>query len=251
MLGSIGENKAVGPGLFRLQVELPGIDAQPGQFAHIKVQGTGSLSHDPLLRRPLSIADLEGHLLTFYYQVRGRGTSLLAKRQPGEEIDLLVPLGRGFELVPGREPVLIGGGLGVAPLLFLARRLVEQGLIPQVLVGFARAEDIFGIQELENLGCRVAVSTECGTVGCPGLVTQLLPQVVTDNSALYACGPKGMLAQICREYGHLPIQVSLEEIMACGIGACLGCACPKPGGDYVRVCREGPVFRGEDVAWEI
>ncbi|NLN16495.1 MAG: dihydroorotate dehydrogenase electron transfer subunit [Firmicutes bacterium] len=236
--------------IYRLTLSAPQVaaDAQPGQFVHVRT--VPPTSWDPFLRRPLSIHDCsrEEGIIALLYEVVGRGTTLLSRLRPGDEVDLLGPLGRGFTLVPDRRPVLVGGGLGLAPLLFLARRLREARQRPVVLVGCRRGSDVVAIDDFAALDCKVEVATEDGSLGCKGMVTTLAEKHLECEDAVYACGPRPMLAAIaglCRGAGAL-LQVSLEEKMGCGIGACLVCACPTPKG-YARVCTDGPVFWAEEV----
>jgi|LFRM01.2.fsa_nt_gb dihydroorotate dehydrogenase electron transfer subunit len=250
LLTTVRKNTMLADGIYRLILSAPQVaaDAEPGQFVH--VQTAPQMSRDPFLRRPLSIHECspqEG-TIALLYEVVGRGTHLLSHLQPGDEVDLLGPLGRGFTLVPGRRPVLVGGGMGLAPLLFLARRLREAGQRPAVLVGFRRGRDVVASEDFAALGCQVEIATEDGSVGFRGVVTTLLEKHLSSEDAVYACGPRPMLSALkdaCQQAGA-PLQVSLEERMGCGIGACLGCACPTPNG-YVRVCTEGPVFWAEEV----
>lgn len=212
--------------------------ATPGQFVHVRVDGPGF----PLLRRPMSLSVLEEDVLGFTFRVVGTGTAWLAGRRPGEELDVLGPLGRGFPA--GRGPaLLVGGGLGVAPLLPLARRLVEAGRRVTAVVGFRRGEEVFGLEELP---ASTVLTTEDGTRGRRGLVTEPLAELLASEreATVYACGPRGLLRQVqgmCRAAG-VQAYLAVEERMACGFGPCLGCSL---GG--LRVCREGPVFGGEEV----
>ncbi|MGI6036006.1 MAG: dihydroorotate dehydrogenase electron transfer subunit [Limnochordia bacterium] len=252
MLTTVRENIMLSDGIYRLTLFAPqaAADAEPGQFVHVQAASPPRMSWDPFLRRPLSIHEcsLQEGTITLLYEVVGRGTDLLSRLQPGDKVDLLGPLGRGFTLVPQRRPVLVGGGMGLAPLLFLARRLREYGQRPLVLIGFRRGSDVVAIKDFADLDCKVELATEDGSVGAKGLVTSLVEKHLGKEDAVYACGPRPMLsavADLCQRAGA-PLQVSLEEKMGCGIGACLACACPTPDG-YVRVCTEGPVFWAEEV----
>ncbi len=226
--------------------------AKPGQFAMVKV--TDGI--DPLLRRPLSIHRVvasEAGEFEVLFRVAGAGTRRLARAQVGERLDVLAPLGRGFRL-EGKRPLLVGGGIGVAPLLFLAEALLERHLRPKLLLGGRADRDVLCHDDFACLAVPYALATEDGSLGEPGLVTRLLERELaggTDGAVVYACGPSPMLAavaQLCREAG-VPCQVSLEAHMACGVGACLGCVVPGTRETYLRVCKEGPVFDAGEIDW--
>lgn len=249
----------VAPGHTLLVLHCPDIAgvAVPGQFVHVRVSET----LDPLLRRPLSVLLADPHRQQFQVLVRsvGRGSELLSHVVPGNWLDVLGPLGRGFTLVqPGEESVLVAGGVGVAPLIFLADVLQrsEGGHYVRALFG-ARDEDALVCwQELAARCEEFQAATEDGSVGAQGLVTDLLDeQLVRGRPAMvYTCGPRPMMArvaQMCEEAG-VPCEASLEQFMGCGIGACLGCAVPSRAcpGSFVRVCTDGPVFDATKIAWE-
>lgn len=220
--------------------------AQPGQFAHIYVPGK-------TLRRPISIceADAAAKTLRFVFQVRGEGTHLLAQSALGDSLDLLAPLGHGFTLGDtNRRAVFVGGGIGLPPLLAAAKPFGENAV---VLAGFRTAEAVILQKDFERAGGRVLIATDDGTCGHHGLVTDLLAGLSFD--AVFACGPKPMLqaaARAAKERG-VPCQVSMEERMACGVGACLGCAVRLRGENgaesYGHVCKDGPVFDAEQMVW--
>ncbi|WP_309474795.1 dihydroorotate dehydrogenase electron transfer subunit [Dissulfurirhabdus thermomarina] len=251
------DHRPVAPGIHELTVEAPGVAAaaRPGQFCMLAPAAADA--RDPLLRRPLSIHRVaDGGRVVFLYRVVGRGTALLAARRPGDLVRVLGPLGRGF--TPGAGPaVLVGGGMGIAPLLFLAERL-PAGHGHAVVLGARTAAELPGLDRFEAAGHRLLVATEDGSLGEKGLVTGILEGLLEeaaggDGPALFACGPWPMLRAV-REAAaakRLPLQVSLETRMACGVGLCLGCAVPRPSGEgYHHVCREGPVFDAEAVSWE-
>lgn len=233
--------------------------AQPGQFVHVRV----SAHYDPLLRRPFSIHDV-GRLANatdILYQVVGSGTCILASKKEGDVIDVLGPLGRGFDLeLAPRESIIIAGGIGIAPFPFLVRRLATRGRSVRILTGWKTSEEIVGVDEIESLGVPVEVATEDGSCGYSGTVTDLLEDRLkdmlreSDGFALYACGPEAMLtavARLARGQG-ISCQVSVEERMACGIGACFGCAVPgnvevPSTTNYKLVCKDGPVFHINEV----
>lgn len=225
-------------------------DAIPGQFVHIKVAD----GYDPLLRRPISICcvDRKQGLVTIWYQVVGKGTELLSHVKPGETIDVIGPLGRGFDTELSDENIfLIGGGMGIAPLLFLAGQLDKENKVTAFFGGRNRAM-LEPVSELTTVEYETA--TEDGSLGQKGFVTELLHRrlEVEKPARIYACGPHGMLEQVARlaKQYSLPLQVSLETLMACAVGACLGCTCEKgrsekPG--WVKVCKDGPVFWEQEV----
>ncbi len=246
-------NSEVCPGIFSLVLEEPRLAAlaQPGQFLNIRVNAETS----PLLRRPLSIHWVEEGRVEILFQAVGKGTEILARVRRGERLDVQGPLGRGFDPDPGdRTPVLIGGGIGIAPLGFLAQRLKGRKVL--ALLGARNGEALAcsGGSKLEGLGATVHAATDDGSLGRHGLVTELLSEVPADG-IIYACGPGPMLRAVA---GYalakgIPCQVSLEEHMACGVGACLGCICKglAVNGESVhkRVCSDGPVFDVRGVDW--
>ena len=229
------------------------VSARPGQFAML---GCGS-GLDPFLRRPLSIHRIHREqggpgAVSFLYRVRGRGTECLASRRQGETVSLLGPLGRGFRYEGNsRRALLVGAGIGVAPLLFLAETLMGLNWTMTILIGARNRKDILCRSGFERYG-RVLVSTDNGSAGHRGSVVDLLRNVVEKQSyeQIYACGPQPVLKavqQLGAEKG-LPAQLSLEERMACGLGACMGCVCQgAESSPMVRVCAEGPVFDASEV----
>lgn len=222
--------------VFRLKVEGE-YSAMPAQFFMLRAWG-----QDPLLSRPLSVFDIDERGVSFLYAVRGRGTELLSRRSPGDAIVLTGPLGNGWERRAGRV-ALIGGGIGIAPLYYTAKVFRDT----DVYLGFANAPYL--ADEFRRVSSRVRIASESGAGGAKGLVTGIFDP--SGYAACYACGPRPMLAtldQICRRAG-VPLFVSLEERMACGVGACLGCAVKTIHG-YARVCRDGPVFRSSEVVWD-
>lgn len=242
----------LGAHIVRLSLKAPEIAdlVRPGQF----VMAACSTVQDPLLRRPFSVhSRLPGGVIQLLFRVVGRGTALLAEMIAGDELSLIGPLGRSFGRAPEGEICLIGGGIGSAPLFFLAQWLVEQGTIPLVLLGAAGADELIALQEnFRELGCSVHVSTDDGSLGHHGYVTELLPALSTKISKVYACGPVPMMATVARFCGdNIACEVSLETHMACGLGACLGCAIPIPGraDSYQHVCKHGPVFQASAVEW--
>lgn len=229
--------------------------AVPGQFVMIQTAS----GHDPLLRRPFSIHQTRNDgTFQIVFKIIGRGTSLLAHCREGEELSVLGPLGQGYRLQPDVPAILVGGGMGIAPLLFLARRLMEQQVLqapPQVLLGARNADELLSfLNEFQALGVRVLTATDDGSHGHSGLVTDELKKLnPLSESVIYCCGPKPMMAAvatICRERA-LACQVSVETAMACGMGACLGCTVPLQDGSYGHACSDGPVFDAERILWTV
>ena len=211
----------------------------PGQFVNIKLEGK-------FLRRPISVNDSVEGLLTIIYKVVGEGTAQMAKMQPGERLDILTGLGNGYTLTEaGDRPVLLGGGVGVPPLYMLAKQLMQKGKRVSVVLGFNKASEVFYAEEFAALGCDVTVTTVDGSMGVKGFVTDALP---ADYTYFYTCGPEPMLKAVYRAT-NTSGQMSFEERMGCGFGACMGCSCKTLTG-YKRICREGPVMRKEEILWE-
>jgi dihydroorotate dehydrogenase electron transfer subunit len=228
--------------------------AGPGQFIQVKV----SERDEPLLRRPLSIHRVEGAYVEFLYQAVGMGTRALSHRKSAEFVDIIGPLGSGFSCqsltANNHAPVLVGGGMGVAPLVCLAQKLARSR--PLVLIGGRTKEHILCERDFKKYGCEVKVATDDGSKGFKGKVTDLLLDLLrrdtqyAEGGMIYACGPKLMLKAISgiSKQRNIPAQVSLEEHMACGIGACLGCVVSTKSGQK-RACKEGPVFNANEVNW--
>ena len=256
--------KKLGNGYFHCGLRAPDISrrAMPGQFLDIKLGDNGI----PLLRRPFSIHRIAGPIVEVLYEVLGRGTEILSQKHPGEYLDIIGPLGNKFDLKKSEKSVkkgisiLVAGGMGVAPLMFLAEELIQQRVSESknkvfVLAGAKSGSRILCEKEFKQLGCKFQVATDDGSRGFKGKVTDLLAYSLSAIeyrlSTIFACGPKPMLSEIskiCAKY-NMPGQVSLEEHMACGIGACLGCAVKTKSG-YQRVCMEGPVFDADEIIWE-
>ena len=211
----------------------------PGQFVNIKLEGK-------FLRRPISVNDCVDGLLTIIYKVVGEGTAQMAKMQAGEKLDILTGRGNGYDLADaGEHPVCLGGGVGVPPLYMLAKQLIAAGKKVSVVLGFNKASEVFYAEEFKALGADVTVTTVDGSMGVKGFVTDALP---TDYTYFYTCGPEPMLKAVYRAT-NTSGQMSFEERMGCGFGACMGCSCKTITG-YKRICREGPVMRKEEILWE-
>lgn len=213
----------------------------PGQFVNVALP-------DKFLRRPISICDWTDTSVTLLVRAVGAGTRELIALAPGTKLDVLSGLGNGFDLSRcGAHPVLIGGGIGTAPLFGLARRLLLQGIVPTAALGFRTAADAFYIEEFSALGCRVLTATEDGTLGQKGFVTDLV-RSVPECADAFVCGPTPMLRAVSALEQLRSGQFSLEARMACGFGACVGCTIQTADGPR-RVCKDGPVFDKEALVW--
>jgi dihydroorotate dehydrogenase electron transfer subunit len=260
-------NRCLDSDLFHMGLRCPRVAGriQPGQFLMVRIQN----ALDPLLRRPFAVhrlfQDDPPTRLEILYRVVGRGTRLLSGMPPGKAVNLLGPLGCGFLPPPQEGPVLmVAGGIGIAPLPFLADRLVGSGLGgPFVLwFGAKSAVELVCVEHFQQLGFEVQLATEDGSLGRQGLITehleQWLPGWNPPPSVVYSCGPYPMqkrVADLAARLG-IPSQLSMEALMACGVGACLSCSLrcrsPEPGQEshYVNVCQQGPVFPGEQIVWD-
>lgn len=242
-----------GGGLFALTLHAPVIAAlaQPGQFVHISC-GEGNL-----LRRPISICDVQDGSLRIVFQVKGEGTAWLSRRTAKHKLDILGPLGHGFDVAAlGARPVMIGGGIGVPPMLYAMKAAKAAGAQPAAILGFRNQGAVILEKEFGAAGV-THICTDDGSYGVQGFVSDLLRLHVDGFTGVCACGPRPMLQALAAiaEQAGLPCQVSMEERMGCGIGACLVCACElklKDGQEGVRyghVCKDGPVFDAKEVVW--
>lgn len=235
------ENQALTDSVYKMQLKGDISDiTRPGQFVNIALDGL-------YLRRPISVCDVEGDVLTIIYKVVGKGTERLSAMDGGEVLDVLTGLGNGyFTDFAGDNPLLIGGGVGVPPLYYLAKLLIKEGKKPTVILGFNKAEEVFYKDEFEKLGANVLVSTVDGSYGVKGFVTDAIKQVL-EYSHVYTCGPEPMLKAVYNATttgGHY----SFEERMGCGFGACMGCSCKTKYGNK-RICKDGPVLDKEEIIW--
>ena len=211
-----------------------------GQFVNIQLDGM-------FLRRPISVCDYDAETLTIVYKVVGRGTEAMSKMTPGTKLDILTGLGNGYDLsLAGDKPVLLGGGVGVPPMYNLAKKLRAMGKDVSVILGFNTQSEVFYEQEFKNLGCSVTVTTVDGSYGVKGFVTTALETMA--YTYFYTCGPEPMLKAVHRA-STTSGQMSFEERMGCGFGACMGCSCKTLTG-YKRICKEGPVMKKEEILWE-
>ena len=239
-LFKIIENKPLTDCVYKmvLQGDTSAITA-PGQFVNIKLEGL-------FLRRPISVNDVNGDLLTIIYKVVGKGTAQMAAMTEGE-LDVLTGLGNGYDLtLSGDRPVLLGGGVGVPPMYMLAKQLIAQGKKVRVILGFNTAAELFYEEEFKALGAEVTVTTVDGSKGIKGFVTDALSTM--DYSYFYTCGPEPMLKAVYKT-AKTSGQMSFEKRMGCGFGACMGCSCKTITG-YKRICKEGPVMKKEEILWE-
>lgn len=229
-------NRALCPSVYEMVLQGDTSAVQrPGQFVNIRVP-------ELYLRRPISVCDWSDGTLTLVYKTVGEGTHRLSAMAEGTELNLLTGLGNGFTPEPAKRPVLIGGGVGVPPLYGLAKRLVAEGQHPVVVMGFNTATEVFYADRFRALGVELRLTTVDGSAGTKGLVTAVLP---SDADYFYACGPLPMLRAVMETvpYGG---QVSMEERMGCGFGACVGCTLQTVKGPK-SVCKDGPVFRKEEL----
>ncbi len=235
----IVSNKALTASVYRMELrgDTSAITA-PGQFVNIQLDGM-------YLRRPISVCDVQGDILTIVYKVVGKGTEAMSRMASGK-LDILTGLGNGYDLtLAGEKPVLLGGGVGVPPMYLLARKLRQLGKEVSVILGFNTKDEIFYEQEFKALGCAVTVTTVDGSCGMKGFVTDALKTM--DYTHFYTCGPEPMLKAVYRA-SVTSGQMSFEERMGCGFGACMGCSCKTLTG-YKRICKDGPVMMKEEILW--
>lgn len=234
-IATVVTNRQIAKATMEMKVSCPGVVVAPGTFFHIKTSG--------LLRRPLSVANVEGEIVTFLYKVIGEGTRELSTKRNGDELDVLGPLGNGFPLdQTGKRVVLVGGGIGVPPLYYVRRKLHEMGIETVAILGFDSKDSVFYEDEFRKLG-ETIITTVDGTQGECGFVTGPLERIEAD--VLFSCGPEAMLKAVAAN--SIPERyLSIENRMGCGIGACFACVCKAPDG-YVKVCSDGPVFNAEEV----
>ena len=239
----------------RISLRAPNIArmAKPGQFVMVRV----GESSDPLLRRPFSLHKVtsEGDI-EIYFRIVGRGTAMLAEMSPGKLLDVLGPLGHGFDIHEEGRACIIGGGIGIAPMAFLAKELVKRkgfSANDLILLGGRSGGDVEPIAgDFAQYGMEMQVATDDGSYGYHGRVTDILEKhTLPADTTLYACGPEAMLAAVSRYASdhNLRCQVSVESVMACGIGVCLGCNRPTTKNTYAHVCVDGPVFDARELQW--
>ncbi len=256
------KKEKLGPEIFRLSFSAYDIakNAKPGQFVMIKV----SEQLDPLLRRPFSVHQVtnKGHL-QILFKVIGKGTKTLSKLSPGDKVDMLGPLGNGFTTKKKESICLIGGGMGIAPILFLTKNILKEGNCKnlQILLGAQNKSEIANLLDnFEELGVEINHATDDGSSGYHGFVTELIEPTLKENKdaqwEVLCCGPSlmmGRVSTICQR-NSWQCQVSMETMMACGIGACLGCTINRSDSKdettgFLHVCKDGPVFKSEEIQW--
>ena len=214
---------------------------RPGQFVNIELEGL-------YLRRPISICDWSETTITIIYKVVGRGTEQMSRMSEGQELDVLTGLGNGFDAdVECQKPLLVGGGVGVPPLYRLAKELIARGRKVSVVLGFNTSKEIFYADEFRSLGVDVYISTADGSVGSKGFVTDAIRENGIDFDFFYSCGPLPMLKALC-DCTTVSGELSFEERMGCGFGACMGCSCKTLTGNK-RICKEGPVMKRDEIIW--
>lgn len=246
--GKVLENERLCEGIYGLKIKSPEIskEVKAGQFVLLKV----SEGYDPLLLRPFSFHDVQSESYDLVYQVVGKGTSILSTKSVGDEMDSIGPLGNGFKLVRG-EAILVAGGIGIAPLFLLARSLAGQGTKTVLVYGAKTASSLVCRERFDSVGVSVELATEDGSAGFKGTCVELLEPLLGSSTveAVYACGPPTMLREVgelCKSH-NISCQVSVEERMACGVGACLGCSIRRTDGGYLTVCKDGPIFESGKV----
>lgn len=213
---------------------------RPGQFINIEIDGC-------YLRRPISVCDYDDKTITIIYKVVGNGTEKMATFKEGQILDILTGLGNGFnEKASGERPLLIGGGVGTPPMYNLCKKLVEQGKKTIVVLGFGNVDDVFYEEKFKEMGVEVYISTVDGSYGTKGFVTDIVKNL-KDYTYYYTCGPKSMLKAVY-DIATTDGELSFEEKMGCGFGACMGCTCETTKGNK-RICKEGPVLKKEEIIW--
>ncbi|MBQ4585639.1 MAG: dihydroorotate dehydrogenase electron transfer subunit [Clostridia bacterium] len=239
LIFTITSNKKIAKNTYEMVLSGDCTDIKCGQFVNIKLDGF-------YLRRPISVCDVEGNLLTLIYKVVGGGTEAMAQMGANTELLVLTGLGNGYDTSKsGDKPLLVGGGAGVPPMYKLCRDLVAQGKVPSVILGFNTKEEVFYEDEFKRLGASVIVATADGSYGVKGFVTDAFDLV--DYTYFYTCGPEPMLKAVYNK-SVTSGQFSFEERMGCGFGACMGCSCKTKYGNK-RICKDGPVLEKEEIIW--
>ena len=240
LLFEIKENKPLTKDIVKMVLAGDTSDiTRPGQFVNIKLDGL-------YLRRPISVCDAEENELTLIYKVVGKGTEQMRDMTEGT-LDILSSLGNGYDLsLSGEKPLLIGGGVGVPPLYILAKELCKEGKEVSVILGFNTKEEVFYEEEFKALGCKVYVTTVDGSYGIKGFVTEAMKDI--DYTHFFTCGPEPMLKAVWNA-SKTSGQLSFEERMGCGFGACMGCSCKTLTG-FKRICKDGPIMMKEEILWK-
>jgi dihydroorotate dehydrogenase electron transfer subunit len=257
-ISTVMGNEQIGTGCYTLRLEAPAIASEcvPGQFLMLR----GLVGGWPYLKRPFSVYSTDGEsTVEVVYKVVGRATSVMSGMAAGDEFEVIGPLGKGFTPDEARaHAVAVAGGIGIPPIAFYCQKYVDLHEEMTLVVGAATREDLLVPVGLVVQGVKVVSYTEDGSKGVRGTALDGLARVLgpkadqPDSVQIIACGPREMLAEVaryCRERG-VACQVSVEEIMACGVGACLSCAVPAADGGYLHACKDGPVFESADIDWE-
>lgn len=235
------------PTIFDFRLRNPELAAvtKPGQFVHVLVPGK-------TLRRPISVCDVDGDDIRIVFEIRGEGTKILSECKVSDKINIIAPLGKGFEIPKDKKIIFIGGGIGVPPMLYCAAAAGNNAI---VINGFRDKSAVILTEDFKNTSCRLIETTDNGSYGIHGFVTAPLEEVIDEADMVCACGPVPMLRNIAKiaKSHNKKCYVSLEQRMACGVGACLGCAVGIKREDgsmtYKHVCKDGPVFNAEEVVW--
>ena len=240
LLFEIKENKPLTKDIMKMVLAGDTSDiTRPGQFVNIKLDGL-------YLRRPISVCDAEENELTLIYKVVGKGTEQMRDMTEGTH-DILSSLGNGYDTsLSGEKPLLIGGGVGVPPLYMLAKELCKEGKEVSVILGFNTKEEVFYEEEFKALSCKVYVTTVDGSCGIKGFVTEAMKDI--DYTHFFTCGPEPMLKAVWNA-SKTSGQLSFEERMGCGFGACMGCSCKTLTG-FKRICKDGPIMMKEEILWK-
>ena len=239
---TVTKNEALTPLIYEMHLagDVSGV-TRAGQFVEIALDGL-------YLRRPISVCNYEDGELTLIYKVVGKGTDLMSQMAEGTQLDVLTGLGNGFNIdYECKKPLLVGGGVGVPPLYRLTRDLIARGKEVTVVLGFNTEAEIFYAEKFEEAGAKVIIATADGSVGIKGFVTNAIAESGVECDYFYSCGPLPMLKALCQSL-EIDGEVSLEERMGCGFGICMGCSIQTTKGAK-RVCKEGPVFKKEEVIW--
>jgi dihydroorotate dehydrogenase electron transfer subunit len=250
LLGVISNNEEVVPGIFRMWLKAPeSVDGvRPGQFVMVRC------GEDTVLRRPLSVHRMDGERLALLFQVRGKGTEWLSHCKKGDKLDVFGLMGNGFQIASrARNLLLVAGGIGIAPLYYLAESALDVGKRVTLLLGAVTAKQLYPAKLLPA-GVSVVLTTEDGSAGHKGMVTDLLPEYATSTDQIFACGPLPMLRYMAKEQKKLGIknksvQISVEMRLGCGVGVCYGCTIRTKNG-LKQVCKDGPVFSLDEVIWD-
>ena len=235
----IKNNKPLNAQIMEMTLAGDNQGVKAGQFINIQIDGF-------YLRRPISVCEIVDGGLKIIYKIVGKGTEVLSRMKTGEKLDVLIGLGNGYDLtLSGDKPLLIGGGVGVPPMYELCKQLIAQGKQVTVILGFNAKSEVFYEKEFENLGAKVLVTTADGSYGIKGFVTDAMKGL--DYSYFYTCGPEPMLKAVHKQ-SVTDGEMSFEERMGCGFGACMGCSCKTLTGNK-RICKEGPVLKKGEILW--